>query len=238
MNIMLDTYTISPIEITKHLKLSFKITDIIQEINKQQLIDKIAQDKEIIITEEELQKTADRFRLQNNLLTSQDTLKWLKKHDLSIEEFEKSLYNNALYNKVAQYILGDRVEPYFYEHQLDYTQAIIYQIVLKDFDLALELFYSIQERELSFWDVAHQYITDPELRRCGGYQGIVTRSQLKPEISAAVFASSPPEIFKPIKINKKTYLILVEEIVQLKLDKKLRHQITTELFEQWLKKQM
>ena len=235
---MLETHTISPTEIAKYLKLSFKISDIIQEIEKQQLIEKIARDKEIIITEEELQKTADRFRFQNNLLSSQDTLKWLKKHDLSIEEFEKSLYNTALYNKVAQYMVGDRVEPYFYEHQLDYTQAIIYQIVLKDFDLALELFYSIQERELSFWDAAHQYIKDTELRRCGGYQGIVTRSQLKPEISAAVFASSPPEILKPIQINKKTYLILVEEIVQLELDKQLRDRITTKLFEQWLKKQM
>jgi hypothetical protein len=47
----------------------------------------------------------------------------------------------------------------------------MYEIVLDDEDLAMELFYGIQEGEMSFYEVAHQYIQDMELRRKGGYRG-------------------------------------------------------------------
>jgi len=38
----------------------------------------------------------------------------------------------------------------FAEHQLDYTQVVMYEVVLDDEDLAMELFYSLQEGETSF----------------------------------------------------------------------------------------
>jgi parvulin-like peptidyl-prolyl isomerase len=106
--------------------------------------------------------------------------------------------------------------------------------VLEDEDLAMELFYSIQEGEMSFYDVAHKYIEDKELRRKGGYRGILSRKDLKPEISAAVFAATPPEVLKPIVTSKGVHLILVEEIIERKLDNWLRNKIATDLFNEWV----
>jgi parvulin-like peptidyl-prolyl isomerase len=80
----------------------------------------------------------------------------------------------------------------------------------------MELFYGIQEGEMSFYDVAHQYIQDTELCRKGGYRGMVQRKELKPEISAAVFAANPPQVLKPIVTSKGVHLILLEELVQSK----------------------
>jgi parvulin-like peptidyl-prolyl isomerase len=113
----------------------------------------------------------------------------------------------------------------------------MYEVVLDDEDLAIELFYGIQEGEMSFYEVAHQYIQDTELRRKGGYQGIVRRKELKPEISAAVFAAKPPQVLKPIVTSSGVNLILVEEIIQPELDDKLRSQIMFDLFSEWLKQQ-
>lgn len=121
---------------------------------------------------------------------------------------------------------------------MDYTGAILHEVVLDDEDLALELFYSIQEGEMSFYDVAHQYIREPELRRTGGYRGIVRRRDLKRSISAAVFAAKPPEIIEPITTKSKTHLILVEEIIQPQLNDNLRSQIVDNLFSVWLNQQI
>lgn len=90
---------------------------------------------------------------------------------------------------------------------------------------------------MSFYDVAHQYIQDKELRRKCGYRGIVNRKDLKPEISAAVFAAEPPQLLKPIVTSLGIYLIFVEEIIQPQLDRRRQLAILAELFGTWLKQQ-
>ncbi|NEQ88947.1 MAG: peptidylprolyl isomerase, partial [Moorea sp. SIO2I5] len=138
----------------------------------------------------------------------------------------------------VQHLFADKVEPYFFEHQLDYAAAVIYEVVLDDKDLAMELFYALDEGETSFYEIAHEYIQDTELRRSGGYRGIVKRQEFKPEISAAVFAAEPPQLLKPIVSSKGVHLILVEEIVKSELDYKLRSEIMSDLFSGWLKGQI
>jgi parvulin-like peptidyl-prolyl isomerase len=91
---------------------------------------------------------------------------------------------------------------------------------------------------MSFYDVAHQYIQDLELRRKGGYQGVVHRQDLKPEISAAVFAAKPPQLLRPIVTAKGVHLVFVEEIIQVELNNQLAYQIGIDLFQQWLKQQI
>lgn len=87
---------------------------------------------------------------------------------------------------------------------------------------------------MSFYDVAHKYIEDKELRRKGGYRGILSRKDLKSEISSAVFATTPPEVLKPIVTSKGVHLILVEEILTAELNNQLRYQIWSELFGEWI----
>ena len=62
----------------------------------------------------------------------------------------------------------------------------------------------------------------------------MSRKDLKSEISSAVFAATPPEVLKPIVTSKGVHLILVEEIFQAELDNKLRYQIVSELFGEWI----
>lgn len=235
---MPEQISISQEEIIQQLKFSRLMPKMIREIASRKIISETAKAQNVILQELEIQQAADSFRLQNNLSSSQATLNWLKKCDLSLEEFEQLIYYNSLSLKLAQHLYGDLVESYFYEHKLDFTKAVIHEVVLGDFDLGMELFYGIQEQEFSFWDVAHQYIQEPELRHRGGYRGCLKRDKFKPEISMAVFAADPPQVLKPIVVNKQTYLILVSEIIQPELDSEMRCSIMTDLFNQWLKEQI
>ena len=235
---MSQAVSISEQEIIQQLKISRQVPTILREIKIRHLIRDTANSQGVILDEAELQQAADSFRLQHNLIGAQATFDWLNKYSLSTDDFEALIQAKVLATKLAHHLFSEKIEAYFHEHQLDYTKAAIYEIILKNFDLAIELFYGIQEREFSFWDLAHQYIDDRELRCRGGYRGLLTRDRLKPEISAAVFVAQPPQVLKPILIDKQAHLIYVEEIIQPTLDDKLHHQIINNLFEQWIEEKL
>ncbi len=220
------------------LKISCQIPSVLEGIATRKIIASTAQKIGIKVELEELQQAADNLRLINNLRRADETLAWLQKHCLSVDEFEEVAHISVLSSKLVQHLFADKVEPFFVEHQLDYAQVVMYEVVLDDEDLAMELFYAIAEGETSFPEVAHEYIQDTELRRSGGYRGILHRKNLKPEISAAVFAATPPQILKPIVTSSGAHLILVEELIQPKLDDTVRHKILSDLFSAWLKQEL
>ncbi|MBD2773638.1 peptidylprolyl isomerase [Iningainema tapete] len=229
---------ISGEDIIHQNKLSCQIPSIVEAIAKRKIIASVAKEVGVEVEEEELQEEGDRLRMANKLVKATDTWAWLKKHHLSLDDFEELARHNILAQKLPNHLFSHQVEPFFFEHQTNYVQAVTYEIILDDYDLALELFYSLQESEASFPQIARQHILDPELRRTWGYQGVRNRQDFLPEITAVIFAANPPEILKPIVTAKGVHLILVEEIIQPKLDEKLRQKIITDLFEAWLKQQI
>ncbi|WP_071190183.1 peptidylprolyl isomerase [Trichormus sp. NMC-1] len=235
---MSEPITITKENIFQQVKLSCKIPEIVEQFVNQKVIIAAAEEAGIKAETEELQKAADLLRLMNKLTSAEDTWKWLEKHSLSIDDFEEIVYSSIIFGKLSQHLFSDKIEPYFFENQLDYVGAVMYEVVFNDEDLAIELFYAIKEGEMSFYDVAHKYIQDVELRRQGGYLGVLRRKDLKAEISAAVFAAEAPQFLKPIVTSKGVHLIFVEEIIKPELDDKIRRQIFTDLGLNWLKQQV
>lgn len=234
---MSQPITITKEDIIHQVKLSCKIPELVEQIVMRKIILAAAEEAGIKVEVEELQKAADLFRLKNQLTSADDTWQWLEKHGLSVDNFEEIVYTNIITGKLSKHFFADKIEPYFFENQLNYAGVVMYEVVLDDEDLALELFYAIKEGEMSFYDVAHQYIQDVELRRKGGYLGVLRRQDLKPEISAAVFSATVPQVIKPIITSKGVHLIFVEEIIQPELDDDLREQILSDLVLIWIKEQ-
>lgn len=232
---MSQPITITNEDILHEVKVSCKIPEIVEQIITRKVIIAAAEEAAITVETEELQKAADLYRLTYKLNSAEETWKWLDKHSLSLDDFEEIIYNSVVSGKLSQHLFTNKIEPLFFEKQLDYVGVGMYEVILDDEDLAFELFYAIKEGEISFYDVAHKYIQDTELRRKCGYLGIVRRQDLKPEISAAVFAATPPQFLKPIVTSVGIHLIFVEEIIKPKLDEQLRQKIALDMFSEWLK---
>jgi hypothetical protein len=225
---------ISDRDLIYEAKIAGRIPDLVRGIIRRKIIGQQAAKAGIAPSAVELQQSADRFRTLNQLASAEATNKWLQERCLSVDDFEDMVTQDLLSNQLAQHLFGDRVEQFFHQNFLDYSAVIFYEVILEDRDLAMEIFYSLQEGDLSFGDVAHQYIADPEHRRRGGYVGAVARKQLRPEISAALFAAKPPQLIKPIITAVGVHLIQVAEIIEPKLDERLQHQILMEMFDRWL----
>jgi parvulin-like peptidyl-prolyl isomerase len=234
---MSQAITISAQDILQQVKLSCQIPSIVEQIVTRKVVMDAAAEAGIKVEAEELQQAADQIRLISKLKTADETWEWLNKNSLSLDDFEEMVYTKVISGKLAQHLFGDKIEPWFVDHQLDYAGAVIYEVVLDDEDLAMELFYALQEGEMSFLEIAQQYIQDTELRRRGGYRGVVWRKEMKPEISAAVFGAKSQQVLTPIVTAKGVHLILVEEVIKPQLDNTLRHQIGADLFSEWIKQQ-
>ncbi|NMF63965.1 peptidylprolyl isomerase [Brasilonema octagenarum UFV-E1] len=235
---MSPTITVTNEEILEQVKLTCKIPEITEAIMTRKFIERTVVEVGIKVETEELQKAADQFRLVYQLQSAEETWKWLDKYSLSLDDLEHIAYTNLISGKLAIHLFENKVEPYFFEHYLDYFGVAMYEVILDDEDLAIELFYAIQEGEMSFSDVAHKYIQNTELRRKGGYRGVVRRKDLKPEVSTAVFAVKSPQLLKPILTSKGVHLIFVEELIQPTLDDKLRTNILSDLFSEWLRQEV
>ncbi len=221
-------------EIIHQLKLSGQIPSLLKSIAIRDVVMATAKIEGIGVSEEELQLGANQIRLSSKLYQSSDTWEWLQQNRLTVDDFEEMICQTVLSNKLAQHLFADKVEAIFAERQIDYTQVALYEVILDDEDLALELYYTIKEGELSFYEMAKEHSIDQELGRKGGYRGLVNRMVLQPEVRSTVFGSAPPQLLKPILSKKGTHLIQVEEIVQPQLETILYQQILSELFLEWL----
>ncbi|MTJ08930.1 peptidylprolyl isomerase [Anabaena sp. UHCC 0204] len=235
---MSDILKVSQEDIIYHIKISCQIPSLLEAITTKKIIAESAEKEGINIEISELQQSADSLRLANKLIKAEETWEWLQKHYLSLDNFEEIAQLNLLSAKLAHHLFADKIEPFFYAHQIDYSAAVTYEVILDDEDLALEIFYALQEGEISFQEIARQYIQNPEIRRAGGYQGIRKRSDFRPEIASAVFAANPPQILKPIITPKGAHIIIVEEIIEPQLNEQMRVKILGDLFTNWLQEQI
>jgi parvulin-like peptidyl-prolyl isomerase len=235
---MTEALPYSDQDIIEYLRLSGQISAVMEGIVTRNTIMTAVKAAGLEVSDEELQQGADQIRLNNQLLQASDTLAWMQKQGLTADDFEEMVRHTVLSIKLTQNLFANKVEAIFAERQIEYIQVALYEVVLDDEDIALELYYSIKEGELTFHEMAKQYCTDKELGRRGGYRGLVKRTELKAEVRAAVFASAPPQLLKPVLSKQEIHLIQVEEIVQPQLTPILRQQILSELFLEWVKRQV
>ena len=224
--------------VVSEAKMSGKVSELIQSAARRQIIINRAQEIGIIPTSAEIQLAADHLRVSNQLETTEATLNWLETNFLSVTDLEQIVTHQLITQQLAHHLFADRVEPYFHQNSLEYMGATIYEVIFADQYLAMELFYALEEGDLNFTDVAHQYIADLELNRCGGYLGTVNRTHLRPEISAAVFAAKPPQLIEPVVTAIGSHLIYVTAIIQPQLDSLLYQQILMQMFDRWVSQQM
>jgi parvulin-like peptidyl-prolyl isomerase len=226
---------ISDADILEQVKISRKMPEITEQIIMNRIIREEAEKAGIKVEVKELQEAADDFRAKNKLTRAKSTQIWLAINHLSLDEFENIIRLELLSNKLRDLVVSDKVEKYFYQHQLDFDQAILYEVILENKELATELYYAIREGEIKFHDAARKYIDDLELSRKGGYIGNTRRQDLSLELLSVFSISDFPQIIKPITTNKGFHLIWVEEIIKAELNEVIYQEIRRQIFMEFLR---
>ena len=221
-------------EIIGFLKQNLEFKEVYQKILSKKVIDQVAEERAITVTVEEIQNQANQQRHEKRLEKAADTLAWLADQMITSDDWEAGIRERLLAQKLAESLFSKDVEKYFIQNRLNFEQVSLYQIIVPYERLARELFYQIEEEEISFYHAAHLYDIDPRRREQCGYEGKLYRWGLKADFAAIVFGSNPGEILTPVKTDQGYHLILVEEFIQAELTPERYQEILQKLFKDWL----
>ncbi|AFY79851.1 peptidylprolyl isomerase [Oscillatoria acuminata] len=234
----LEQINIKPVEIVDFLKKEISLKNIYKKILYQRMIERTAGERGITVTPEEIQAESDRFRTENRLEKAADTLAWLEDSMISPEDWEAGIRDRLLAKKLSQALFEKEAEKSFIENKVDFERILLYQIIVPYEKVARELFYQIEEQEISFYEAARLYDIDERRRLKCGYEGKILRSALKPDIAALVFRGHVGEVTGPIQSEQGYHLFLVEEFIGAELTPERRQNMISNLFKQWLEKEM
>lgn len=223
-----------PEEIVNFLKSEIKLKDICINIASQKIIEKVAQEKGINVTTEEIEIEADRQRREKRLEKASDTVRWLEQEMLAPLDWEVGIRNRLLTQKLALALFAKEVEQFFMQNRLEFEQVILYQFVVKDEKLAQELYYQIEEGEICFYQAARVHDIDENRRYKCGYEGKMYRWAISPEIVALVFNAPQKQLVGPIKTEHGYHLFIVEDYIPAELTPKRYEEILYNMFQYWL----
>ena len=221
-------------EIVSDLKYTLRFRAVCDSVLHQKIINQAAASRNLILTDEEVQEAVDSLRLEMRLEKASDTLAWLEKQGISPEDWEVGIRDRLLSKKLRNHLFEGDVERHFNENRLQFDKVLLYQIVVEHFELAQELFYQIEESEISFFEAAHHYDLDAGRRDRCGYEGLVARQGLPATISAALFNTSPGELVGPVQTEVGYHLMFCKAVLSGELTDEVRESILDSLFREWL----
>ena len=230
-----------PIEvevIADYLKQNLQFQEIYQQILSQQIIERKAEELGLTITLEEIQTEAEKQRRERKLEKAADTYGWLEAQMITADDWELGIRAQLLRQKLRERLFAPEVEKIFAQNKLNFDQVVLYQIIVPYQKLAWEIFYQIEEEELSFYQAAHLYDVDTQRRYHCGYEGKVSRWSLTPELATKAFAANPGEIILPFQTQQGHHILMVEEFIPGKLTPQIYEEILEKMFTQWLSSEL
>lgn len=229
---------IEPEGIVDLLKREIHLREVCQKILCQQIIYQAAQERQILVTPEEIQLEANRQRYQRRIESAAATFAWLEDQLITPDDWEAGIRDRLLTQKLAESLFGHEVEKYFTEHRLDFERILLYKVAVPYEQLAQELFYQIEECEISFYEAAHLYDVDEQRRLQCGYEGRLYRWSLKPDVAAIVFGERLGEIIGPLRTEQGYELLKVEDFIAAELTAEVHQDIIDRLFQAWLENEL
>jgi parvulin-like peptidyl-prolyl isomerase len=226
--------SIEPEAIVNSLRRELRLRDVCQGILSQQIVRQAAQERAIAVAPDEIQAEADRQRYQRRLENAADTFAWLNEQLVTAEDWEAGIGDRLLTQKLAEALFEPEIEKHFAENRLNFEQVLLYKITVPYQQLSQELFYQIEEKEISFYEAAHLYDVDAERRLQCGYVGKIYRSHIKPDIASVIFGARQGELLGPMQTAQGYDLIVVEEFLAAELTAEVRQIIIDRLFQEWL----
>lgn len=225
-------------DIVDTLKQEFKLRSVCQRILFQEIVRSAAAEHNLEITPSEIQAKADAMRLEYKLESAAKTFEWLHHQLVNSDDWEDGIRYKLLSQKLADYLFSEDVEKQFAQSRLDFEQANLYRIVVPYAQVAQELYYQIEENEISFFEAAHLYDIDERRRLQCGFDGRLSRWQLPPELAASVFGASARTVVGPIKTEAGYELLWVDEFIEPELSTETYAQIRDRMFQTWLEREL
>ncbi|WP_416212546.1 peptidylprolyl isomerase [Nostoc sp. ChiQUE01b] len=221
-------------DVIAYLRRSHKIAEITVLAERDALVLSLCEQFDITISDEELQAAGDTFRLEHKLLGASETLAWLQKQQISVEDWTQGFRVALLTNKLKEHLFGDSVDSHYLSNRNHYKRVALSQILVSDLTDALKIIYTIREENASFCALALEHSKGKQSRDNGGFVGIRFLSELMPEIAQVIALAKEGEVIEPVQTKLGYHILRIEKWFPAELSE-IREQVLETLFQAWLK---
>lgn len=225
---------LEPDQIVDFLKREIQIKSVCQQLVYRQIVQLASQGRNLEVSSEEIQTAANQMRYEMRLERAADTLNWLSEQLITADDWEAGLRDRLLAQKLKEALFVDDVERVFAQSRLDFDQIDLYRLRVPYQTLSQELFYQIEENEISFYEAAHLYDIDEQRRLRCGYEGRLHRWEFEPEVAAAVFGEPVGQLLGPFAVGQGYDLLMTANLLPGELTDETRRTILDQLFNEWL----
>ncbi|PSB42229.1 peptidylprolyl isomerase [Cyanosarcina cf. burmensis CCALA 770] len=187
----------------------------------------------ITATNEELQAAGDAFRLKHKLLTVSETLAWLARQQITVEDWSQGIRVSLLTQKLKKYLFNEVVDTHYIDNSVNYRRVALSQILVRDLTEALKIVHALREENASFCALALEYFQGKLSKENGGFVGIRCLADLLPEIAQAISDMKEGQISNPIQTKFGYHILRIEKWLPTELNE-VREQILTTLLQNWL----
>lgn len=234
--LLVNDETISLAAVLRLAKLAGQL-QFLQNASDAALIRQGAQQRDLAVSDDELQQAADEYRMARGMQEVEALEAWLRARRLSFSDWEESLEDEVLERKLRAAVTENQIEQSFAQRRLSFDAATISHIVVKDVETAKELRAQIIEEAADFHMLARRHSLNEATRPAGGYVGNVRRAELDAAAEAAVFGAKPGKVVGPFKTEQGWRLIRIHALSPATLDEATRAEIQARLFDEWLSEQ-
>ncbi len=216
-----------------YLRHSFKFAEMAALAERDALILSVCQQLSISISDEELQAAGDAFRLEHKLLGASETLAWLGKQRISVEDWSKGIRLSLLTQKLKEHLFGEAVDSHYMTNRDDYRRVALSQILVRDLTEALKIGQALRVENDSFCALALEHSKGKQSQQNAGFVGIRFLAELLPDIAKTVAEAKEGEVVGPIQTKLGYHILRVEKWFAAELSE-VREQVLESLFQSWL----
>lgn len=220
-------------DIIAHLRHSTKFAELAALAELDVFIVKTCEKWGINVSDEEVQKAGDEFRLKLGLLGAADTQNWMQKQCISVEDWAYGIRLRLLAKKLKEYLFGELVDVHYLHNRSDFRRVALSQILVGEKSKSFELINSILEENKSFCALAIEHTQGRQSKINGGFVGIRFVSELFPEIGRAINETNPGEVVGPIQTALGYHIIRVEKWFPSDLNEEVREYLLDSFFQSW-----
>jgi len=219
--------------IIAYLRHSCRIAEIADLAERDALVLDVCEKLGITVSDEELQAAGDAFRLEYKLLGATETLAWLSKQRIAVEDWSQGIRIALLTKKLKEHLFGAALDDNYLQNRNNYKRVALSQILVENLADALKVMRAIREENVSFCALALEHSKGKQSKEQGGFVGIRFITELIPDIAKAVSQAQEGEVLEPIQTNLGYHIIKVEKNFTVELSEPIREQILESLFQNW-----
>jgi len=235
--ISIDNVQLSSDDIINYLKFNNEFDDIANKIVNDHLTIQAAKQRDLSLTQEELQQSADDFRRFAGLHRAKETQEWLAALNVTTDDFQTFISGLMLKNKMVIEITSDEeVDKYFRLHSPEFEAVDIKHIVVTGEDKANEILALLDDDPDMFDELVAEHTVDKDTQYSNGQMTNVRRGTLGKELEAKIFNAKAGDTVGPIQLGEEDFfeIVLILDFHPAELTDDIRDEVSKSIYNQWL----